>query len=67
MTDVVEALRRFWGLQSAELKPLGGGMNSETWLVQNGKTKYVAKQVLSTQIAELLAGCEAAAALADSG
>ncbi len=67
MTDLVESLRTFWGLPNAELKPLGGGMNSETWLVQDGKTNYVAKQVPSTQIAELLAGCKAAAALANAG
>ncbi|MDN5764369.1 MAG: aminoglycoside phosphotransferase family protein [Humibacillus sp.] len=64
---MVEALCRFWGLPSAELKPLGGGMNSETWLVEDGRTTYVAKQVPSSQIADFIAGCEAAATLADCG
>ncbi|MER7070574.1 phosphotransferase [Terrabacter sp. NPDC000476] len=60
-------LHRFWGLRSPALKPLSGGMSSKTWLVEDGGLRFVAKKVLPTQIAELLAGCEVAAALADDG
>jgi hypothetical protein len=30
-----ELLRRFWALDGAEVTPLGGGMNSETRLVEH--------------------------------
>src|SRR4051794_27565456 len=41
MTDP-ELLRQFWGMHGAEIWPLGGGMNSETWLVKHQGSTYVA-------------------------
>lgn len=67
MRDLPELLRRFWGLDRADVKPLGGGMNSETWLVDHEGSTYVAKRVASDQVAELVAGCELARALARAG
>jgi homoserine kinase type II len=60
-------LRRFWALDGAEVTPLGGGMNSETWLVEHEGSTYVAKRVPTSQVAELVTGCEIAAALAQAG
>jgi len=42
-------------------------MNSETWLVEHQGSTYVAKRVPPTAIADLVAGCEVAAALAEAG
>jgi len=67
MTGVAELLHRFWGMRGAEIQPLGGGMNSETWLVTHEGSTYVAKQVSSTAVADLAAGCEIAAMLAEAG
>lgn len=65
--DTPELLHRFWGMHAADVTPLGGGMNSETWLVEHQGSTYVAKRVPQTAIAELVAGCEIAAALAAAG
>lgn len=65
--DIPELLHRFWGMHAAHVTPLGGGMNSETWLVEDQGSTYVAKRVPQTAIAELVAGCEIAAALAAAG
>jgi homoserine kinase type II len=67
VTDTPELLHRFWGICPDDVKPLAGGMNSETWLVEHQGSTYVAKRVPPTEIAELVAGCEVAAALADAG
>jgi Ser/Thr protein kinase RdoA (MazF antagonist) len=67
MSDTPDLLNRFWGIRPADVKPLGGGMNSETWLVEHQGSTYVAKRVLATQIDGLIAGCEAASTLADAG
>ncbi len=67
MTDTPDLLHRFWGIRSADVKPLGGGMNSETWVVEHQGSTYVTKRVPRTEIDELIAGCEVASALADGG
>ena len=65
--DTPELLHRFWGMHAADVTPLGGGMNSQTWVVEHQGSTYVAKRVPQTAIAELVAGCEIAAALAEAG
>ncbi len=67
MTGIAELLRRHWDVDGASVTPLGGGMNSQTWRVKHGESTYVAKQVAQTDLPELLAGCEAAARLAEAG
>lgn len=56
-----------WGLATAEVTPLGGGMNSETWLVRAGGSSYVAKRVSSSDVEQLEGGCAAAEMLSSSG
>lgn len=65
--DPTESLRRFWGLESALVSPLGGGMNSRTWSVVHQGSAYVAKSVSSAGVADLLAGCQVATTLAEAG
>jgi len=67
MSEVHESLRTFWGFHGAEVEPLGGGMNSQTWTVRHQGSTYVAKRVPSAQVADLVAGCELAATLAQAG
>lgn len=67
MDDPSDALARHWGLASARVTPLGGGMNSETWLVEHDGSTYVAKAVPDHAVAALVDGAEAATALADAG
>ncbi len=67
MSDTPELMHRFWGIRPADVKPLGHGMNSETWMVEHHGSAYVAKRVPLTATAELVAGCEIASALADAG
>ena len=65
--EVAEILHRFWGMEDAEVSPLGGGINSETWLVEHRGSTFVAKRVPVGAVADLVAGCEAASALAEAG
>jgi len=67
MTGTPDLLHRFWGIRHADVTPLGGGMNSETWAVVHQGSTYVAKRVPPSEIAELVAGCEVAAMLANAG
>ena len=67
MLNLRDALATHWGLESVVVTPLGGGMNSETWLVEHEGSTYVAKSVSSDRIADLMAGAEAATALAEAG
>jgi Ser/Thr protein kinase RdoA (MazF antagonist) len=60
-------LERFWGLDGALVEPLGGGINSETWLVRHEGSTYVAKQVSPGGLDDLVAGCEVATTLAAAG
>jgi homoserine kinase type II len=65
--DAAELLDRFWGMHAADIRPLGGGINSETWLVEHHGATYVAKRVPHGGIADLVAGCEVASRLAEAG
>lgn len=67
MTDMAALLQRHWGMDAADVRPLGGGLNSETWLVEHQGSTYVAKRVPATALADLVAGCEVAARLAATG
>ena len=67
MTDARGLVETFWGLRGAEVTPLGGGMNSETWLVAHEGSTYVAKAVSAAAAADLVAGGEVATMLARSG
>lgn len=65
--NISDALAIYWGLESASVTPLDGGMNSETWLVEHEGSTFVAKSVSHDGVADLLAGAEAATALAEAG
>ncbi|WP_230689710.1 phosphotransferase enzyme family protein [Catellatospora paridis] len=65
--DPTEILARHWDMEAAQVRPLGGGINSETWLVEHKGSTFVAKSVSSTAVADLVAGAEAATALAEAG
>jgi Ser/Thr protein kinase RdoA (MazF antagonist) len=67
VVDIAGLLERYWGLRAADVRPLVGGINSETWLVEHKGPTYVAKHVAPTALADLVAGCEVAAALAEAG
>lgn len=67
MLNIIDALDSYWGLASASVTPLNGGMNSETWLVEHEGSTFVAKSVSRDCLADLLAGAEAATALAEAG
>lgn len=67
MTNTPELLATFWGMRGADVTPLGGGMNSETWLVEHEGTTYVAKAVSPAAAADLVTGGEVATTLARSG
>ena len=67
VTNAPELLEKFWGMRGADVKPLGRGMNSETWVAEHQGSTYVVKRVPSTQIAGLIVGCEIASTLAQVG
>jgi Ser/Thr protein kinase RdoA (MazF antagonist) len=67
VTDVPDLLSRFWGIRPDEVRPLGGGMNSETWVVDHGGTTYVSKRVAEDDVDAFVTGCEVASRLADRG
>lgn len=67
MPDVAELLGEFWGMHGSDVRPLGGGINSETWLVEHRGSTFVAKRVSPTGLDDLIAGCEVAATLAEAG
>lgn len=67
MLNTREALSTYWGLESASVTPLNGGMNLETWLVVHEGSTFVAKSVSRDGLADLVAGAEAATALAEAG
>ena len=67
MTDIPELLNRYWSIRPDEVRPLGGGMNSETWVVEHEGATYVSKRVAETDVDELVAGFEVASTLADAG
>jgi homoserine kinase type II len=67
VTDVPDLLYRFWSIRPNEVRPLGGGMNSETWVVEHEGATYVSKRVAEADVDEFVAGCEIASTLADRG
>jgi Ser/Thr protein kinase RdoA (MazF antagonist) len=67
VTSAAELIRKFWGINAADVKPLGGGINSDTWLVEHQGSRYVAKRVPPDAISDLVAGCEVASTLAEAG
>lgn len=67
MSEVAALLLDLWGLEGADVEPLGGGMNSETWLVRHDGSTYVAKRVPRPLVADLVTGCEISSGLATSG
>lgn len=67
MLDVRAALTAHWDLAAATVSPLGGGMNSETWLVEHAGRRWVAKAVRADDADALRAGAEAATTLAAAG
>ena len=67
MSELAALLVRFWGMDVANISPIEGGINSDTWLVEHQGSTYVAKRVSQTAVADLVAGCEVAAALAEAG
>ncbi len=67
ITDIADLLHRHWGFVAADVRPLGGGMNSETWLVTHAGATYVAKRVAPSDLPQLAAGCDIAARLAEAG
>jgi Ser/Thr protein kinase RdoA (MazF antagonist) len=67
VVDTAELLDMFWGMHAADVRPLGGGINSETWLVEHQGSTYVAKRVSPTAVDDLVAGCEVATSLAEAG
>lgn len=67
MSNVPDLLDRYWGIRPNDVRPLGGGMNSETWLVDHEGTTYVAKRVAEGDVDDFVAGCEVASTLADRG
>lgn len=67
MRDPGVLLAEHWDLRAARVRPLGGGMNSETWLVEHQGATYVAKHVPSGGVDALVAGSEVASTLAEAG
>ncbi len=67
MTNAPQLFGTFWGMRHAAVTPLGGGMNSETWLVEHEESSYVAKAVSQAAAADLVAGAEVATTLARAG
>jgi Phosphotransferase enzyme family len=65
--DIADLLNRFWGIRPSEVRPLGGGMNSETWVVEHEGMTYVSKRVAKDDVAEFVEGCGIASTLADRG
>jgi len=64
--DPSALLVEHWGV-TTPVRPLGGGMNSETWLVEHAGSTWVAKHVPEGGVAGLVAGSEVATTLADAG
>ena len=64
---LAQLLTERWGFRQPRVEPLGGGMNSETFLVQHEGSTYVAKRVAPEALDELVRGCEAALLLAERG
>jgi Ser/Thr protein kinase RdoA (MazF antagonist) len=58
--DLRRLLATEWGIDPDSVAPLSGGMNSETWDVQHGHWRYVAKTVVERNARGFEAGLRAA-------
>ena len=56
-----------WDLHRAEVSEHRGGMNSQTWLVESGGRRYVAKAVPAERRATVAAGLACAAMVEAAG
>ena len=56
-----------WDLMPAEVSALGGGMNSQTWLVEAGDRRFVAKAVPADRRATFAAGLACATIVEAAG
>jgi Ser/Thr protein kinase RdoA (MazF antagonist) len=63
---VADRLRAAWGLTPQSISALGGGMNSQTWLVFAGNARYIAKAVPADRRRSFEAGL-AVATLVEAG
>ena len=66
MSEPGALLAERWGI-TGRVRPLGGGMNSDTWLVDQAGGTYVVKRVPPAGVEGLTAGSRVAARLADAG
>ena len=66
MSEPGALLAERWGI-TGRVRPLGGGMNSDTWLVDHAGATYVVKHVPPAGVEGLTAGSRVAARLADAG
>jgi Ser/Thr protein kinase RdoA (MazF antagonist) len=66
--DVRQLLRRFWGLaESTHVARHDGGMGSQTWIVNHGGRRWVAKSVAPHLADSFAHGLEVARLLDDAG
>jgi len=64
---VARSLERDWGLAGASLVALGGGMNSQAWVVRAGARRWVAKAVGPGAARDLRAGLMVASMVQAAG
>lgn len=64
---IASRLQADWGLGPISATPLTGGMNSQTWLVTDGTTRWVAKSVPADTARRFEAGLRVAAAVEATG
>jgi Ser/Thr protein kinase RdoA (MazF antagonist) len=66
-TRLRTCLAQSWGLAEASIEAHHGGMNSATWFVSEGGTRWVAKAVVPASRDSFVAGLTVAAALERAG
>ena len=64
---VARRLAEDWGLRDARVVSLGGGMNSQTWLVTTEERRWVAKAVDAAAVRDLRGGLAVAAIVETAG
>jgi hypothetical protein len=64
---IVERLRVDWEIHAPAVAPLGGGMNSQTWLVTHGEVRFIAKAVPSASQPQFAGGLVVAAEVEAAG
>jgi Ser/Thr protein kinase RdoA (MazF antagonist) len=67
LATVAAALAAHWGLTSASVASHDGGMNSQTWFVEAGDSRFVAKAVSRDRRESFEAGLAAAAIVEAAG